>query len=482
MSRGRGRSHLALVPLVALAAAWIALHATRPRIWNRVPGGHAAGALVVAAVALGVLATTLHLARRLLAGRPTYRRLAWAAFPVVAAVLAMAQGIVELGSTAPGWGQVDVVSSYGPLTIWPALWAAVPELGVYVVAPLGRVLVLAATAAALAVAATVALARRRGGAAADVGPGSEGALSAGAACALATSACPACAPPLASGLVALFGAGSVGPWLAPLSTPGSLASEVVAASSPLLALGALLVAAGPGDDPDDTGPDRGTWLVVGGSVVAGALLALPLAGLSPMPIGGTPQARDVAALYAIVHWVGLAVLVAFELLLVGLVVLNLGNDEARRRDPRERVRDLWLSAWIAVPVAILVVVAVPGVSVLYEHSGAPGGETYEVDVLAVSWAWGFTHPDGNTTFNTLRVPQGATVNLRVESEDVIHSVFVPDLGVKVDAVPGRVNEETFVADTPGSYRGACAEFCGIGHPGMDFDVVVTSPEKTPAGR
>lgn len=481
MRRGRGRSHLALVPLVALAAAWIALHATRPRIWNMVPGGHAAGTLVVAAVSLGVLATTLHLARRLLAGRPAYRRLALAAFLVVAAVLAVAQGIVELGATAPGWGQVDVVSAYGPLTIWPALWAAVPELGVYVVAPLGRGLVLVATAAALAVAATVALARRRGGIA-DVGHGSEGALSAGTACALATTACPACAPPLASGLVALFGAGSVGPWLAPLSTPGSLASEVLAASSPLLALGALLVAAGPGDDPDDTGPDRGTWLLVGGSVVAGALLALPLAGISPMPIEGTPQARDVAALYDIVHWVGLAVLVAFELLLVGLVVLNLGNDEARRRDPRERVRGLWLSAWIAIPTAILVVVAVPGVSVLYEHAGAPGGETYEVDVLAFSWAWGFTHPDGNTTFNTLRVPEGSTVNLRVESEDVIHSVFVPDLGVKVDAVPGRVNEEAFVADTPGSYRGACAEFCGIGHPGMDFDVVVTSPDETPAGR
>lgn len=475
MTRGRGRSAVALVPLLGLAAAWLVLHAARPRIWAQVPGGRALGMIVVATLALGVLATTLVLGRRLLGDRLRYRRWAIAGFLALTGVLLVAQSFVSEGPTGSAWFDAETTSAYGPLAIWPALWMAFPKVGLYAILPLGRVLVLVATTAALATAGTVAWVRHR---AEHAGAGTQGSLSAGTVCALATSSCPACAPPLASGFVAVFGAGSLGPWLAPLTTPGSLVSEVLAAAAPLMALGAVMVAAGPSEGGDD-GSGRGVWVMAGGATLAGLILAVPVAAVSVLPTTASPQARDVAGLYDIVNLAGLAVLFAFELVLVGLVLWNRDNDEAEPNRSTERTRVLWLTAWIAVPVAILVVVAVPAVSVLYEH-GQPTetDETYEVEVQAQNWAWVFTHPNGNKTLNQLTVPEGANVHLIVESEDVVHSVFVPDVGVKVDAVPARVNEQTFVADTPGTYRGACAEFCGIGHPEMNFQVVVVPSNQT----
>ena len=71
-----------------------------------------------------------------------------------------------------------------------------------------------------------------------------------------------------------------------------------------------------------------------------------------------------------------------------------------------------------------------------------------------------------------RLPAGMPVDLVITSGDVIHSFWIPRLAGKMDAIPGRVNVLRVQADTPGPYAGECAEFCGTGHAGMRFEVVV----------
>ena len=70
------------------------------------------------------------------------------------------------------------------------------------------------------------------------------------------------------------------------------------------------------------------------------------------------------------------------------------------------------------------------------------------------------------------LPAGTPVDIVVTSRDVIHAFWIPRLAGKIDVIPGRVNVLRIQADAPGRYEGRCAEFCGVGHAGMQFEVVV----------
>lgn len=80
-----------------------------------------------------------------------------------------------------------------------------------------------------------------------------------------------------------------------------------------------------------------------------------------------------------------------------------------------------------------------------------------------------------TAANEVRVPVGRTVAFQLKASDVIHSFWIPGLAGKMDMIPGRTNELVVRADTPGRYRGACTEFCGLSHARMAFDVVAMEP-------
>jgi len=116
-----------------------------------------------------------------------------------------------------------------------------------------------------------------------------------------------------------------------------------------------------------------------------------------------------------------------------------------------------------------------------------------IDGHARQWAWTFDYPGGLTTTNALHVRAGEPFHVRLTSEDVIHSFWVPRLGGKVDAIPGKRNLIALQADQPGTYRATCAEYCGIGHAHMQFTVHAHAPgafdaalaaagEATPADR
>jgi len=98
----------------------------------------------------------------------------------------------------------------------------------------------------------------------------------------------------------------------------------------------------------------------------------------------------------------------------------------------------------------------------------------QVDVIARRWKWIFIHRAADGTprhsINLLNIPAGQPIRLNITSSDVIHSFWVPRLAGKIDAIPGHQTQLLLIADTPGRYRGLCAEFCGNAHLEMQMSV------------
>lgn len=104
----------------------------------------------------------------------------------------------------------------------------------------------------------------------------------------------------------------------------------------------------------------------------------------------------------------------------------------------------------------------------------PGTTRERIEAEGRQWSWTFRYPGdgGVTTMGVLHLPAGVPVEIAVSSVDVIHSFWIPRFAGKIDAVPGHVNVLRIQADEPGRYEGQCNEFCGIGHTGMRFEVIV----------
>ena len=153
--------------------------------------------------------------------------------------------------------------------------------------------------------------------------------------------------------------------------------------------------------------------------------------------------------------------------------------------------------WTLVPVLILVAIAVPSIDLLAKQYAPPPRDALTIKVTGYQWYWGYEYPDEGISEivsnllpeeqavargepyhlavdNRMVVPVDRTVKLIVTGSDVIHSWSVPALWVKMDAVPGRLNEVTFKADRIGVYYGQCSELCGINHGYMPIAVEVVS--------
>ncbi len=132
-------------------------------------------------------------------------------------------------------------------------------------------------------------------------------------------------------------------------------------------------------------------------------------------------------------------------------------------------------AWTAGPILILAVITgfvfwkVPEIS---NAPAAAGGGKETIRIEGHQFYWQFDYPNGAISIDTLRIPVDRKIELEITSPDVAHSWWVPALGGKLDAIPGRVNRMSFRATSEGSYRGQCAEFCGLQHAAMIAHVEV----------
>jgi cytochrome c oxidase subunit 2 len=210
--------------------------------------------------------------------------------------------------------------------------------------------------------------------------------------------------------------------------------------------------------------------------------------------------RDIIGLHTFVLYIITAVSL-FVLALLVWIVLRF-NAKANPT-PSATTHNTTLEVlWTVVPVLILVAIAIPSFRLLYFEDVIPPADM-TVKAIGKQWFWTYEYPDnGNFTFdaqlvadrrsqpavpngpprllgtsNHVVVPVGKTIRLLTTGADVIHSWSIPAFGVKIDAVPGRINQSWFKADKEGTYYGQCSELCGARHAFMPITVDVVSQEK-----
>ena len=154
-------------------------------------------------------------------------------------------------------------------------------------------------------------------------------------------------------------------------------------------------------------------------------------------------------------------------------------------------------AWTVVPVIILLIIAVPSFRLLYFTDRVEDADM-TLKAIGHQWYWSYEYPDhGDFTFDALMLeddeleegqprllatdeavvlPVGAKIRLLTTADDVIHSWAIPALGVKMDSVPGRVNETWFQINREGTYYGQCSELCGTLHGFMPIMIEAVSQE------
>lgn len=201
---------------------------------------------------------------------------------------------------------------------------------------------------------------------------------------------------------------------------------------------------------------------------------------------------------ASVHWFHgfllyiITAIVIFVLALL-LIVMVKFNAKANPMPSRTTHNTLLEVAWTVVPVLILVMIAVPSFRLLFLQLDVPKAD-YTVKAVGKQWYWSYSFPDlGKFEFdslmaankqprllavdNELVVPVNKVIRVQVTAADVIHAFAVPSFGIKVDAVPGRLNETWFKADREGMYYGQCSELCGKDHAFMPIAVRVVSEQE-----
>jgi cytochrome c oxidase subunit 2 len=188
----------------------------------------------------------------------------------------------------------------------------------------------------------------------------------------------------------------------------------------------------------------------------------PQSALSP----GGPSAGRLAAL-----WWGLFIVAAIVwLIVVFLVVWAVVLRRGKEVKPRGGGTRAVVVAGIVLPTVILLATFGVAVGVMRAEADPPQRPVMTIDVIGHDWWWEVRYPDF-VTANEIHIPVGQAIDVRLRTADVIHSFWVPSLTSKRDMIPNKANSLWLQADRAGTYRGQCAEFCGVQHGGMSFLVI-----------
>jgi cytochrome c oxidase subunit 2 len=211
-------------------------------------------------------------------------------------------------------------------------------------------------------------------------------------------------------------------------------------------------------------------------------MALVAAGC--LPAAASAEGRDVAALYT--GFVAIAAVVA--IIVFGGTTWSVLRYRRRRDDPAGKLPpqvhgSLRLETiWTAIPIITVLGLFGATLLVLNRVQATSARPAAVIRVEGFRWGWSFRYPDLGISVSGIGtpgpeivVPVGEPVRMTVTSADVVHSFYVPQFLFKRDAVPGRETSFDFTVDDPGTYRGQCAEFCGIYHSRMPFSVRAVSP-------
>jgi cytochrome c oxidase subunit 2 len=211
----------------------------------------------------------------------------------------------------------------------------------------------------------------------------------------------------------------------------------------------------------------------------------------------TPAMEHITAF----HHMLLYIITAVVVFVMGLLIYVMIRFNAKANPtPSTTTHNVMLEVlWTVVPVVILIVIAVPSFKLLFFEARNPEPEL-TVKVTGYQWYWGYEYPDNGdvsvTSYlvkdseidpakgqirllsadNAMVIPVDTNVLFQVTAQDVIHSFAVPQFGIKVDAVPGRLNSTWARVTKIGTYYGQCSELCGKGHGFMPIEVHVVSKE------
>ena len=230
---------------------------------------------------------------------------------------------------------------------------------------------------------------------------------------------------------------------------------------------------------------------------AGAFAAQP----EPWQTGFQPAASAVMEAVRDFYDLLFVIIVAIAAFVLALLVYVMVRFNAKRNPvPSKTSHNTFLEmAWTAIPIVILVVIAIPSFRLLYFQKTVSEAEMeMTVKVIGYQWYWSYEYPDhGDIAFdsfiveeedlepgqlrllevdNRLVVPVDTNIRLLVTADDVLHSWAVPAFGIKIDAVPGRLNETWVRVEREGVYYGQCSELCGVRHGYMPVTVEAVSKD------
>jgi cytochrome c oxidase subunit 2 len=194
---------------------------------------------------------------------------------------------------------------------------------------------------------------------------------------------------------------------------------------------------------------------------------------------------------------GIIIAIALFVLVLLMIVMVKFNARSNPVPSRTTHNTMIEVVWTVVPVLILVAIAVPSFRLLFYELKVPPADI-TVKVTGKQWFWSYSYPDSKFEFDSLMlqdkelkpgqprllavdndmvVPVNKVVRLIVTGADVIHSFSVPSFGIKIDAIPGRVNETWFKAEREGMFYGQCSQLCGRDHAFMPIAVHVVSEKE-----
>lgn len=190
-----------------------------------------------------------------------------------------------------------------------------------------------------------------------------------------------------------------------------------------------------------------------------------------------PDAAHIAQLWWVMFGFGTVIFLIVIVLLFAAILR--GRRATAETDPDQPSADEgrnWpILGGILLPLVVLAIVFGYNIYTLAAVENPYGKPAVEIEVVGRRWWWEVKYPDeGVVTANEIHIPVGKPVAIKLQTADVIHSFWVPELHGKMDLIPKRINKIVIQADKPGVYRGECAEFCGLQHAHMGLMVVAQS--------
>jgi cytochrome c oxidase subunit II len=242
-----------------------------------------------------------------------------------------------------------------------------------------------------------------------------------------------------------------------------------------------------------------------------ALAGLALLGLAsaahaamgqpaPWEMNFQPPASPIMETIESFHWFLLVIIGTIMVFVMTLLAICILRFNARANpEPSRNTHNTPLEIiWTVVPVFILVAIAIPSFRLLYDQLDLPKADLTVKATGTAAWTWTYAYPDnGNFSFdsimlqdnerkpgqprllavdNEMVVPVNKIVRVQVTGDGIIHSFAVPAFGIKIDAIPGRLNETWFKATHEGMFYGQCSELCGRNHAFMPIAVRVVSEQ------